>query len=108
MIVGKERGVAIALFIFIALAIFIAGCTRIEEKVFTPIRECRGYKILDDPNDFRDDYDNCILNKQDLLQSKEGCENKCVKYCTDFDMNFNSYFIDFNACHCYCAVKIIS
>ena len=84
----------------------LVSCVKTHETLFTALDECKEKKHLDDPEEVRDEYDNCLLFTDDMLKSEEGCRKKCLDYCDYKDMNYEDMWTDFTGCHCYCKLKI--
>jgi len=86
------------------LLLLSSSCTKTIEMIFTAHDDCEALKPVDDSDNFRDEYDNCMLFTEEELGSQEGCTNKCEPYCLDLNMTFKTIRTDFVGCHCYCSV----
>lgn len=84
----------------------ISACVKTHDKLLTAHELCQQLKHLDDPDEFRDPYDNCLLFTDEELKSQEGCLARCEGYCGDLRMLYQDMWIDFAGCHCYCKVKL--
>jgi hypothetical protein len=96
--------------IFLILTIFIltlnVSCVKTEEKLITAIDLCKIKKKLDDPNTVRDEYDTCILFKDEELKDQEGCRSICVKHCDAKELIYEKHWTDFAGCRCVCKINL--
>jgi len=90
--------------LLIALLMILPGCMKTRENYFSITDECRKFEELNDPNDYRDDYDECIMNAENELTDAELCKKKCGSYCEDLSMEFLGSGTDFGGCRCKCRV----
>ena len=51
------------------LFILLFSCVKTEEHLITAIGECRSKEGMNDPDNIRDEYDNCLLFKDDELKT---------------------------------------
>lgn len=84
------------------IVLFLCSCVKTHEHLITAIDECKHLENQNDPENIRDDYDNCLLFSDDELKSTEGCEKKCKEYCGRRDMEYHDSWIDFAGCRCTC------
>lgn len=92
--------------LIIALLLLLPACTETHEKHFTAEELCKDKKKYDDPDDLRDEYDQCILFKEENLRNDNKCEDRCKNYCGDEDMKFRKSRTDFSGCYCTCSEKV--
>lgn len=93
--------------IFMLILVFLlTACTKTHEKDFTAEEICRDKKKFDDPDDLRDEYDQCLIFKEENLRDNDKCQNRCEDYCSKRDMNLRNSYTDFSGCHCVCAEKV--
>jgi hypothetical protein len=96
--------------IFIILITFILifniSCVKTEEKLITAIDLCKIKKPKDDPNEIRDEYDNCLLFTDEQLKDNQGCNDICLKECDAKEMVYQKHWTDFAGCRCVCKVKL--
>jgi len=93
-------------FLLLIVLLLICSCMKTHERLFTAAEECERKKHLEDPQEMRDPYDNCILFNDEQLKTEEGCTKKCQGYCADIHQNYEDMWIDFTGCHCYCKLKL--
>jgi|APSaa5957512622_1039677.scaffolds.fasta_scaffold267934_1 hypothetical protein len=90
------------------ILIFNASCVKTEEILITAIDQCKAKKKLDDPNTIRDEYDSCLLFKDEELKDNEGCRSICTKHCDAKELIYEKHWTDFAGCRCVCKVKLRS
>jgi hypothetical protein len=86
--------------------ILICSCARTTEKLLTAKDLCRSLEKMQDPENYRDQYDNCMLFTEEELTTPEGCEGHCRNYCTKITMDLKEYLIGFGGCRCTCVVTL--
>ncbi len=101
MAIGMKR-----LFLLFTVLLLLSSCLKTSEKLFTALEECKSKKSLDDPNEVRDPYDNCLLFTDEMLKTEEGCTKKCKDYCNETQQKYEDMWVDFTGCHCYCRLKL--
>jgi hypothetical protein len=99
-----QKGVITLILIALGLCILLASCVKTIEKIFTPYEACKDLKKFDDPDEMRDKYDSCLMIQDEELKTDSVCKKKCVAYCTDHEYTFDTMWIDFSGCHCYCKI----
>lgn len=93
-------------FIVLFMILLVSGCTKTHEKDFTPEDFCEDKKEYEDPDDLRDEYDQCLLFKEEEIRDKENCRDMCREYCEEEGYTFQRSYTDFAGCHCVCSEKI--
>ncbi|MGM5483003.1 MAG: hypothetical protein ACQESF_06060 [Nanobdellota archaeon] len=88
------------------LILMLPACTKTHEEDFTAEMLCKDKLKYQDPDDLRDEYDQCLLFTKDNLRDKDKCEKRCISYCEDNSWDFLSSYTDFSGCHCKCSEKI--
>jgi hypothetical protein len=106
-----KRGLGIRIIPVVAAAVFMAlmlsSCLKTKEVLITVSDVCADKKAQENPDDYRDPYDNCLMEKEDYVKSDVGCIKLCTKYCTDAEeMAYKDMWVDFAGCHCFCERKI--
>lgn len=86
--------------------LMLAACLKTHEKLFTAREECKSKISLNDPDEVRDPYDNCLLFTDEMLKTEEGCTNTCTGYCDGIGQKYENMWVDFTGCHCYCRLKL--
>lgn len=93
--------------IFMLLLVFLlTACTKTHEKNFTAEEVCKDKKKFADPDDLRDEYDQCLIFTRENLRDDAKCQEKCKDYCLERNMNLRNSYTDFAGCHCTCSEKV--
>jgi hypothetical protein len=91
---------------YLIIFLLAFACARTEDKLLTAKELCRDKQKLNDPENFRDEYDNCLLFVEEELITNDGCEGRCATYCTKRSMELKEYLIGFGGCRCTCSVTL--
>ena len=92
--------------VLFAILLLLPSCLKTKEVLITHFDICADKKVLADPNDYRDPYDNCLMMQEENVKSVEGCTKLCKDYCKGLGQNFEDMWVDFTGCHCYCERKL--